>query len=824
MTAGDLIPSVCAGCGEVLQYEVIELPQGWTLACLSCRTENLPTRITHYQILKLLGKGRFAEVFLAGDVRLRRLVAVKLLHPDVAREDRAKRRFKLEALSLAKLRHENICEVYDLGDFGSRPFIVMEYVEGETLVQRIQKGTHEPQDLPDWLLLGIDIARALDFAHRNGITHRDVKPGNIMITSDGTKAVLMDFGLAKPSKGSGLEAADRGVGLTKEGYFVGTPGYHSPEQLEPYSGALDSKTDIFSFGIVLYEMITGNHPFHADTDRDYARNISFSDPPPLKRYLSDVPETLQEIINKTLSKPRAERYEKTLSLVDDLENLVEVLIEMAEPEFPVETANNAFKNPINKNPRLSRRELSALLAVTAILVVSVYLVWPQQGVHYVGVLSFDATGNDSPELQQINTRLATEVIRRLSQLKKVRVLRYRPGVELRKATATLTGTLDQQGSLLKLSVELLQLPSGVRLWRADYIRDVSESEDIPPDIVRHIAEQLRLRPASEDTQSDKHYSEDSRALAAYARGVHYLDKRTGTMVEKAITEFDKAIDLDPQYALAYAGLATAYDVLRIYRPGPPQESFTKAEENARKAIEIDQTIAEAHIALAFALYRFRWDFGGAEEEFKAGLKLRPTSASAHHWYAEYLLPMGHPDDAIREMQYARQLSAQSPIINADLGGTYLLAGRYREATEQLNRVIADEPFFGYAYGLLGQALEEQGKYEAALSAYKQWGELSGDKDAAKPALARLYARDGDKRQARKLVGELMALSSQQYISPYSLALVYLALGETNKAFDWLEKAYRERSDRLVWLKVDPALKSARGDARFEKLVRQVGLP
>ena len=829
------------------------------------------TNLGPYQIRSQLGAGGMGEVYLAYDPRLERSVALKVLPPELADDVRRMRRFIQEAKTTSSLNHPNLLTIYEIGQEGPIHFIATEFVDGVTLRDRMRT----PLQLNEILRIVIQVSEALAAAHEAGVVHRDIKPENIMLRRRDQIVKVLDFGLAKlteefvESEVSDPDASTRMIFRTEPSVIMGTMRYMSPEQARGLP--VDARTDIWSAGVVLYEMIAHHPPFSGPTTSDLLVSILDREPASLTESVPDTPPELLRIIKRTLTKDREKRYQSIKDLAVDLENLrweLEVNQErnrsgasLAQPvtgsgQFTThETAvpaTSSLEEKTYPTQQLSStghivtgiRQLNrGVLVAFAVLVVLV-----MGGVYYytsrsaartidsIAVLPFVNSDGD-PNMEYLSDGITESLTDSISQLPNVSVIahssvfRYKGrnadpqtvGREL-GVRAVLLGRIVQRGDRLIVNVELVDVENSRRLWGGQYDRRPSDILAVQSEISREISEQLRSRLTNEEEKRlTKHYTENTEAYQDYLKGRYYWNKRTGDDLKKAIDYFNQAIAKDPAYALAYAGLADCYIVIPNYSDVTTQEAAIKGKAAAQKALEIDDSLAEAHTSLGGIKSDFEWDFAGAETEFKRAVTLNPNYATAHHWYAQFLSPQGRHDEAIAEIKRAQLLDPLSLIINAVAGDTYVKARQYDAAIDQLRKTIEMDKNFILAYRYLGNAYLEKGMYNEAIAAFQTADTLAGQSAERTESLRRAYTTGGPDSFWRKQLEWLKADSEKGPLQDYAVAKVYARLGDKEQAITWLEKALRVRDPYIVYLKTDPPFDKFRSDSRVIDLMRRVGL-
>ena len=769
------------------------------------------TRFGSYEIVQPLGSGGMGEVYLARDVRLDRQVAIKIIAPSFAGDPERLDRFVREAKTASSLNHPNIAHVYEIGEWEGVHFIVMEYVRGEALNSRIGS---RGMPIADVIVYATQIADALDEAHNHGIVHRDLKPANAMITTRG-KLKILDFGLAKVVAPSGGRdsALSTMAGDTMAGLVLGTLDYMSPEQVRGLE--VDQRSDIFSFGVMLYEMITGRLPFASTSKTDTVYRITQRQPEAVTRYNYEVPADLDRIVRKCLEKEPGRRYQAVRELLVDLSSLRR---DSSSGILPLLAAPT--------NPRRKQWLAGGALVLVGAMAAAGAIVWLRPDVIDSLVVIPGTTSSAGQQALELTDGVAASLGNSLSQLAGLNVApRQRTSGDARDPQETASGLgvhgvlvvrVVMRGETAVVDLELVDALHPKLVWGQQYTLRLSEIELAQESISAEVADTLRLRfNAAERRAQD--------VFHLYQRGQYHARKRTETDIRRAIEFYQLAIDKDRSYAKAWAGLAEAYNLLGIYTATPPLEVFPNAKAAAEQALKLDDTLAEAHTQIGLVFFRWTWDLAAAEREFTRAMALNQNYAEGQHWAGMFLTAMGRFDEAMTHLREAQVLDPLSPLSRAVPGWTLYMARQYEQAIAESQRARDADPTSVMPYRYLGLAHTQLGNFDRAIEAFQTAISLSGGSELHKAELAHALAIAGRRTEAMRILAGLHAGHPKTFVSAYNFAVISAGLGDVKGALDYLDTAVRERADRLVYAKVDPRLDPLRGEPRFAQLLKTLRL-
>jgi serine/threonine protein kinase/Tfp pilus assembly protein PilF len=743
-----------------------------------------------YRICEELGRGGMGVVYKAEDTKLKRWVALKFLPPELTRISEAKERFMREAQAAAGLDHQNICAVYEVEEFQGQAFIAMTYIKGQSLKARIAQG---PLGIKEAVDLAIQVAEGLKAAHEKGVVHRDIKPANIMLTEKG-QAKIMDFGLAR------MEWAAE---LTRTATVMGTVAYMSPEQAR--GERVDHRTDIWALGCTLFEMLTGRSPFRKDHEQTTLYAIMNENPPPLSGLRQDIPARLEKAIGTCLSKDPRDRYSDVGGLIAELK--------------AIEKGDRATPAPSSSPPTVPS----------------------------LAVLPF---ADMSPQKDQgyFCEGLAEEMINTLAHIKDLRVVARTSAFVLRgmnldvreigrilNVKAVLEGSIRKSGHRLRITAQLVKVEDGFPIWSEKFDRKMDDIFAIQDEIAMAIVNNLKIRLLANEVEAlEKRCCDSREAYNLYLKGLHFASKPSPDAFQKALQYFREAIDTDPGLALAYAGMARVYAMSGILSLSAPREILAKAKTALRKALELDENLAEAHAQTALMAYWFEWDWEAAERSYKKTFALNPGNAAAHAWYAWLCVVRRRFSEAIQEIKLALSLDPLMPLYYAFSVGVHGASGKPDEAIQEFQKVKELDPNFGLAYFHLGVAYIRKGMMDEAIQAFQKSRELALYRGWAEGNLGSIFLAKGEKERTVQILGELLEEIKKSYVAPTSIGLLYAALGDTERAFEYFERACEERDSLMIvipvyiefYIDLSPALSSLkefRDDPRFKALLKKMGL-
>jgi len=814
-----------------------------------------------YRIIRALGAGGMGHVYLCHDKKLNRPVAVKLISNYQAAEEERIKRFQKEALAASALNHPNILTIYEIGEAAGKSFIATEFVDGPTLSSRIEAGSIS---LDEALNIAIQMASALTAAHAEGIIHRDIKPANVIVRKDGLVKVL-DFGIAKYTQADGEEKETQF--LTTPGAVIGTAAYMSPEQARGV--AVDTRTDLWSVGVVLYEMVAGCKPFSGDTAMDVMSSVIERQPLPVSAHNPRAHKAIEQIVVKALQKERDSRYQTAVELLADLKSARragDLPAERASSNAQLLSANTLagasrksgeqkLEPPPTKNLAGAPTSLSsaeyivsgirkhkwATIIPLALIIASGFLVYrfvmsrnsPQ--IESIAVLPFVNEGGNS-EVEYLSDGMTDTLINSLSQLPnmsvkaRTSVFRYkgkdvdpqRIGSEL-SVQAVLSGRVVQRDDNLTLYLALVDARDGNQLWGERYDRKLADLISLQREIARDVSQKLRVQlSGAEQRKITKDYTANSEAYQLYLKGRLHIFRLTPPEVQKGIAYFNQAIEIDPNYALAYAGLSGAYRSLALGSEMTPREFLPKSIAAAQKAVDLDDGLAESHTALGASMFWYEWNWNEAENQLKRALELDPNSAEAHLFHAHLLSNTGRHAEALAEIKRGRELDPFSPFLNALEGQFLVHAGKPDEALARLRDTFELAPAFWLPHVFASSAYIEKGMFAEAVAEARRATELSPTQTISLAYEGYALVKLGKRSEARDVLDKLLKLSTERFVPPCHIALLYNGLGDRNQAFEWLERGLEQRDPKMTFLKVDSKWNNLRDDPRFMDVVRRVG--
>jgi len=796
------------------------------------------TTLGHFRIIEKLGAGGMGEVYRARDEQLQRDVALKVLSPDALPDQTARARLLQEARAASALNHPHICTIHEVGEAGGQTYIVMERVEGRPLKDLIPAGGFPAESV---LRYGAQIADALAHAHERGIVHRDLKSLNVVVTPAGHVKVL-DFGLAKRLSGSELDEATRSQkSLTAAGAIVGTMTYMAPEVLR--GEAADARSDIWALGVVLYEMAAGQMPFRGQTGFELSSAILREPPAALP---AAVLSGLRAIIQRCLAKETGQRYQHA----GEIRAVLEAMEPTGSGAALAPPKQSAAAAPSPGAGRAGQRGLwlGGAAALAGLMVVGFAMnigglrgrlagPAPRGQIQSLAVLPLSNFSKD-PEQEYFADGMTEELITDLAKIGALKVISRTSVMQYKGTKKTvpeiarelnvdevIEGSVQRSGDRVRITAQLIDARNDRHLWAESYERDLRDVLGLQGEVARAIAREIQVTlTPQEQTRLASARPVNPEAHEAYLKGEYYWNKLTEEGIKKSMEYYQKAIQLAPDYATAYAALAFSYNLLASSEYAPSRENYAQAKKLAQKAVELDGNLASGHAALGFVLCYGDWNWPAAEAEFKRANELEPNGEGAHSVYALYLGDMGRIEEAIAEMKRSLELDPVNVLSRGNLGWLYYRAGHWERAVAEYQKILDRSANSSDAHAGLARVHGSQGRYAEAIAEWREARRLSEDIPGYIAGLGYAYVAAGKRDEAQKLLGELEQMSKRKYVSPYQVATIYAALGEKEQSFQWLAKALDEHNDSLVGLKVDPAFASLRSDPRFADLLRRVGLP
>jgi eukaryotic-like serine/threonine-protein kinase len=791
------------------------------------------SRLGPYEIVGLLGSGAMGKVYRARDPRLEREVAIKVLLEEVA-DRKQLGRFEQEARAAGALNHPNVLAVHDVGTHDGAPYVVSELLEGQTLRARLEGGPPPVRKALDYAL---EIARGLAAAHDKGIVHRDLKPDNVFVTND-DRIKILDFGLAKLTRPTPLvREGDQGTGprATESGMVLGTVGFMSPEQVR--GEAVDHRSDIFSFGALLYEMLTGVRAFRRDSAVETMNAILKEDPPEVSRTGRGISPGVARLVSRCLEKRAGDRFHSAHDLA--------LALEAVSSGVSAPSDEEGRRSGVARAVSVTKRYKKALLATATMLLVAVGLYRglvrsPAPAVvgaiDSVAVLPFENVGGD-PDREYLSDGIAESLINELSRLPDLKVIARSTSFRFRgkevdprqvgrdlKVGAVLTGRVSQRGDTVAIGAELVDVAQGTQLWGERYNTRMADISTLQQDIARDISRRLRRKVAPRDeTSPTTRHTENSEAYRLDLLSRYHYSTSTPEGLKRAVEYAQQSIEKDPTYAPAYTALANSYIQLGLLMQLSNRDALSRARTAAMTALEIDESLPEAHFDLAQVQSRLDWDWAGAERGYKRALELDPNSAAAHDKYMFHLTIMGRFEEGIAHAKRAVELDPLTPRHRLGIGRAYYFARQFDQALRAAREALEFGSNPGIHY-LFGWVYREKGMYEEAIAEFRELLKQDPRAAAALAHLGNTYARAGRVREARECIRQLKQRSGVETVETYGVAMIHAGLGEKDQAFEWLEKAYEMRDQGLSFLKVGPELDPLRLDARFQDLLRRMNFP
>jgi TolB-like protein/Tfp pilus assembly protein PilF/predicted Ser/Thr protein kinase len=767
-----------------------------------------------YQLIEELGRGGMGVVYKAHDTKLKRSVALKFIPPELTHIPDIKERFTREAQAAAALDHPNICTVHEFDEAEEKTFISMAYIEGQSLKKKIESG---PLELDEALKIGIQVAEGLQGAHKKGVVHRDIKSANIMVTDKG-QAKIMDFGLARIAGGTLL---------TKEGMAMGTIAFMSPEQAR--GEEVDHRTDIWSFGVVLYEMFSGQLPFKGEHDQAVVYSILNENPKPITDLCSAIPISIDQVVGKALEKNPEERYQQIDDLLDDLKSISAGIV-------PEEIKARLRKARLRQRKRaIIYAGIAGFLIVMTVVALNLFT-GRAEAIRSIAVLPLENLTGDSE--QEFFVDAATdELIGQLAQIGALRVISRRSvmqykGVEKSlpeiarelNVDAVVEGTVYQVGENVRIRVQLIKaLPEERNLWAQTYDRGMTDVLVMYKEMARAIADETRVKlTPQEEANLASARQVIPEAYEAYNKGMFHLYKLTPQDFEIALGYFELVLEKDPNYALAYVGISLVWGGRVQQGLMSAGEAGPKAEAALQRAMELDDTLEEVHYLLAVRKTWFEWDWEGAEKAFRRAIELNPNYPDPRTYYSWYLFYMKRPEEAMAQIERALELDPFNAAFRSLYAWDLMYARRYDDAIEDLRETLRTAPTDQMTLSALKSAYHLKGMYEEALEIWKTWFATLGDREAEE-ALARGYAEAGYSGALSSVAEMMIERSRTTFVTPWQIATLYTRAGKNDEALEWLEKAYGAHDSNMPSISVDPIFDGLRDDPRFKALLHRMNL-
>lgn len=820
----------CKNCATPLSSsEEAEITRTKTLDATMVELATGSIFANRYQIIEELGKGGMGNVYRALDKKLNEEVAIKMIKPEIASDKQTLERFRNELRLARKISHRNIGRMYELMEYMGIHYITMEYIPGQDLRSLIRQTGKLSAETA--ISIAKEVCEGLAEAHRLGVVHRDLKPSNILINKQGD-AKIMDFGIARSLKSKGITGTRQ---------MIGTPEYMSPEQVDGED--VDQRSDIYSLGVILYEMLAGRVPFDGDTPLSVAYKHKNKKPTNPREFNAQITEELSVLVLKCLEKDKEARYQSAGEIRSQLEEiekglLIPVIISsqkkpLTSKEITVQFRMKKFFIPI---------AVLILLAIGAIAVWQLFLKKSTTPLSsdrpIIAVLPFSDL-SPLKDQEYFCDGMTDEIITKLSRLQgwkvmnKTSVMQYKDteknikdiGREL-GVTSILEGSIRKEEDNIRVTAQLINVEDGFHLWSEIYDRKLDRIFAIQNDIAENIVSALKQKLTPEEMQRlQKKTTENLEAYNLYLQGRYFWGQRTKEAMQYSVELFHQAIDIDPDYALSYSGLADCYIAGGgSYLDISAKEAYAKAKEMAQKALELDDTLAEAHTSLAGVLTSYFWYWERAENEFIRGIELNPSYATARTWYAEHLWSIGRHDVSIQQAKLALELDPLSPMISTILGVAFYFAGDYDRAISQYLKTLENTPNFQRAINWLGFSYVKKAMYPEAIERFQSVIKLSDGQPADLAALGYVYALAGERDEAEAVLRQLESLSNQRYVSPVDMAMLHVGLDNKYQAIEYLEEAYEEHADRMSWVKVNPVFDPLRSDPRFQDILQRMNFP